>query len=155
MLHDATVHEVERAFVEALPQSPHRRAIFDAYLEHTRAWLGIIGGEPREQWMDGSFTTAESRPGRPRDVDVVLFVPAQALAELPRDAHTRFRLLFEQSGPLCHAAAVRTYPEDHPSHVYELRQREQWARLFSHQRVEDGGRAKGIVRLRLGGDSSE
>jgi hypothetical protein len=152
LFHDATIEEVEAAFVDAFPGCPRRRRIFGAYLTHTRRWAAIIGEEPREQWLDGSFTTAEAGEGRPGDVDVVVCVSSAVIEALRGERLDALRGLFGGGG-LCHASLIRCYPEGHPARRFEDETRAAWQACFSRQRPEDGGHRKGIVRLWVGRDS--
>jgi hypothetical protein len=137
--------------VRAFPGSARRPMIYAAYVEHAEEALSLIAAEPREQWMDGSFTTAKPEPG---DVDFVTFVPRAALNALTPPQRLRAWELFDGGphGRSCHAFVVpvpeRGSPEE--EEAYRM-QRRLWSVLFGQQRREDGGHPKGIVRLRVGG----
>jgi hypothetical protein len=150
--HNATVEDVRSAFVEAFSGSVRRPLIIGAYVEHCGAWRPLVGQEPREQWMDGSFTTAKAEPG---DVDFVMFVPAATLNELSDSDKQAMLGLFESAlrarGHLCHAYMVPVGEPGTAEGQATAAQREYWQHLFGHQRPSDGGRPKGIVRLEVGG----
>lgn len=152
--HDATTGDVKDAFVDAFQGSEKRPKISAAYMNHIEKWTPLVGKEPREQWMDGSFVTNKPEPN---DVDFVTFIPVEALNRLSRRHRETMRELFagpkQQPGQLCHAFVVTVAPPGTPQARVTEHQRRYWERWFGRQRPEQGGHRKGIVRLEVGGPS--
>jgi hypothetical protein len=150
--HDATTEEVGAAFADGFADSQTRPAIFAAYLAHIERWRPLVGQEPREQWMDGSFMTDKLDPG---DVDFVTFLPEEVVNQVPQSDRGTLVNLFAgpatPEGDLCHAFVVTVATPGTPQERATERQRRYWERWFGHQRPERGGYAKGIVRLEVGG----
>ena len=148
------MEDVRQAFVAAFPASQRRPRILDAYMNHGKHWQPLVGQDPREQWMDGSFTTNRQEPD---DVDFVTFIPVDVLNGLSQPDRIAVQGLFagpdKQPGDLCHAFLVTVAPPGTPQGRVTQQQRQYWERWFGRQRPEEGGHRKGIVRLQVGGSS--
>jgi hypothetical protein len=150
--HDATVDEVRAALVESFPGSVRRPRIMQAYVTHCGEWCSLVGREPREQWMDGSFATTKAEPG---DVDLVTFIPVAAIGELGlAEREAVYAAFLGRATPptaLCHAFYAPVVPPSSPRYHTAQRHRHYWQGVFGHQRKADGGHPKGIIRLQVGG----
>lgn len=147
--HDATLNEVKKTFVDDFCDSQRRGMIWQAYVQHKQELLRLIGVRKREQWLDGSFTTAKEEPC---DVDFVTFVPPEVSNSVPQGDRACFEALFQ--GPDTHPdGLVDAYSA--PLEIGENGQETQltrhwrcyWRKVFGHER---SGEAKGIVRTWIG-----
>ena len=153
-MHDATIEDVKAAFVDAFVGSERRRQVWVAYCDHLGELVQLVGGEPREQWMDVSFTTSKPEP---KDVDTVVFVPEHVMNALDHDERLRFYRLVES--PLrapkqmveCYCVPIGEPGTKGGEATAKLR--EYWEGQYGRQRESDGGYSKGIVRLWVGGQT--
>jgi hypothetical protein len=155
-LHEATVAEVRETFVEGFPDSHTRPAIWTQYEVHQRGWLPLLGEVSREQWMDGSFTTAKTDPN---DIDVVTFLPTEELTALGQLERVRagrmLRWPTTARQERCHAFIVPIAPEGTPEAATSLAIRAFFLKWFGQGRVRGRECAKGIVRLWVGGQEAK
>ena len=152
LFHDATVEEARRAFVEAFIGLRRRPVLYTAYVACMEEFGRILPGASYQQWLDGSFTTAELEPG---DIDFVAFVPVAALRAASAAQRDTIRRLFRGAetpkGAPCHAFLVVNVPPGAPGELAMKLARAYFADLFGRQAEDKGGHPKGIVRLKVGG----
>jgi hypothetical protein len=147
-LHDATLDEIEQALVTPFQNSQTRPGIFQAYLGHRDAIQPLVVQTPREQWLDGSFTTNKIDPG---DVDVVTWLPLHEVQGLSDEDKQACRELFKgrytPAGAPVHSFCAFTMPANHPYAFIEQQARAYWTDWFGTQR---NGDRKGILRVEIG-----
>ncbi len=139
-LHDATLEECEEAFVVAMPMSESRPRLFEAYRAYRWKWCRLGWRSSIEEWLDGSFVTDKVEP---RDVDVVVWLPAQELEALP-EPERRLVLATPTSLGLAevHAFVLPTFPPDDSDATRGEVLRRYWLKFLS---LGENGR-KGVVR---------
>ena len=148
--HDADLAEVKRAFVYGFaPGNARRKKVFGAYQRHYQEWRRILDSrQPLEQWLDGSFISSKAEP---RDLDMVTFLPARQLQELPQDEYNAMIALFPQchvKGGLLHSFHVPDLPRDASPHE-RLEAEAQRERMFKRFSSDRDGTQKGIVRAEV------
>lgn len=127
------VSEVEQRFVQMFPASPTRTDLYAGWRERRELLFDVVA--VHSEWLDGSFVTAKSDA---QDVDVVTYVEASYLAELPVTDRQRVLGLTVGARPQlefgCHSFLVVMYPQGHAQHQQYLTERGYWDRWWSHHR---------------------
>ena len=140
---DLNLPDFEAFFVEHLPDSAHRRALFERYLSFVGDLKSTFRA-PFFQWVDGSFITTKELPG---DIDVVTFLPYELMTSHIQAVH-RFRETSKQQyrvdakfSPLC--------KWNHRYYESAVEQEGYWKQLFGFSRPDDAAvrHPKGIVKL--------
>lgn len=131
---------IEKTFVEAMPLSSTRKAIFESYLSYNEELRKII---PTGfiQWIDGSFITKKVNPN---DIDIVTFVDfdvynanEKQIDELRRTRQTTNRII--------DGYFVKVYPENHKNRNWYDIDRMQW--VFTFNRVKNSKLSKGFLQI--------
>jgi hypothetical protein len=119
---ESTVAEVKNA----LTWTSWREALFNEYLSYSTELVRIVG-QPVHQWLDGSFFT---RKERPRDLDLVTFVPVAAY----ENTQSLLSALNKRFKPELDAYFVKNYPPTHPSYFLYVLDSTEWQFQFSTSR---------------------
>ncbi len=130
-------------FVENLPDSVHRRGLFERY-------LGFVGDlkstfrTPFFQWVDGSFITTKEQPG---DIDVVTFLPYEMMTSSIQAVHH-----FRETSKARYQVDAKFSPVckwNHRFYESAIEQEKYWKQLFGFSRPDDSEvrHPKGIVKL--------
>lgn len=131
---------IEKIFVDSVPLSSTRKAIFESYLSYNEELRKII---PTGfiQWIDGSFTTKKVNPN---DIDIVTFVDFEVynanekqIDELRRTRQTTNRII--------DGYFVKVYPENHKNRNWYDIDRMQW--IFTFNRVKNSKLSKGFLQI--------
>ena len=138
-----TLQEFRAAFVDSRNDSTHREIVFESYLMYSHDLMELVG--PFVQWVDGSFVTGKLRP---RDIDVVTFVPDATLEQFQEEL-VPFKSRHSSVYPAVDPYFIKTYPEGHPKFSHYLSDRAYWLDLFSKTRMDRRKRRfdKGFVEL--------
>jgi hypothetical protein len=131
---------IKKVFVESVPLSSTRKAIFDDYLSYNEELRKIIPSGFM-QWIDGSFTTKKVNPN---DIDIVTFVDFEVynanekqIDELRRTRQTTNRII--------DGYFVTVYPENHKNRNWYHIDRMQW--IFTFNRVKNSKLSKGFLQI--------
>jgi hypothetical protein len=131
---------IEKLFVEGMPLSSTRKAIFESYLSYIKE-LRMIIPTGFIQWIDGSFTTKKVNPN---DIDVVTFVDFEVynanekqIDELRRTRQTTNRII--------DGYFVKVYPENHKNRNWFDNDSMQW--LFTFNQVKNSKLSKGFLKI--------
>jgi hypothetical protein len=131
---------IEKIFVEDVPLSSTRKAIFEGYLSYNEELRKIIPAGFM-QWIDGSFTTKKVNPN---DIDIITFVDFEVynanekqIDELRRTRQTTNRII--------DGYFVKIYPENHKHRNWYENDKMQW--LFTFNRVKNTKLSKGFLQI--------
>ena len=91
-LHIMEQSAMETAFVTAFPHSSTRRTIMDGYNKHFSEVQSVIA--TFQQFIDGSFVSNKNDPA---DIDLVCFIDADTVNNLPQADQQKLAALFAPS----------------------------------------------------------
>jgi hypothetical protein len=141
--HAATIEEIEDALVRRFGAGSLRRLLFQGWAARHRALRQLL---PVIEWVDGSFVEAKQTP---RDVDVVTFLPDDAVARLSSADLRHLERLFEREHNRqrfhCDVYGVAEYGGGDPRYGAFEAARRYWDRQWSHRR---DGLEKGYLEVR-------
>lgn len=131
---------IEKIFVEDVPLSSTRKAIFESYLSYNEELRKIIPAGFM-QWIDGSFVTKKRNP---KDIDIVTFVDFEVynanekqIDELRRTRQTTNRII--------DGYFVKVYSENHKNRNWYDIDRMQW--IFTFNQVKNSKLSKGFLQI--------
>ena len=140
-IHDISVEEFEKYFVDQFSTSQNRRPLFECLLTFIRELFQ--SGMPYEIWIDGSFATSKVNPN---DIDVIAFlnVPQYlALKPLVDSIHLKYMPSLDlYFSPAVNDESQRILsPNDYSAVVNS---RNYWRGQFGFDREDN---PKGIIRI--------
>lgn len=130
---------IEKIFVEGVPLSSTRKAIFESYLSYNEELRKIIP-TGFTQWIDGSFVTKKRNP---KDIDLVTFIDFEQYNSKEREID-KLRAERSKRGSLVDGYFVAIYPKEHIlGNIYEI-ERKKWLFQFS---TDKRTKNKGILQI--------
>lgn len=143
---DWSLEDVDANLVRGFTGSQTRATIAEGY-SRLIAELARLGLRV-EQWLHGSFCTAEANPA---ELDLVSLVDKDALDNLAPAEQVAVQRLFlgpdSKSEFLCDSYLCVIVPEDHPHYPQSQKTQDYWRRWCGFDRW---GFPKGIVRVKVG-----
>jgi hypothetical protein len=133
--------DLKSHFVDAMPLSNTRQALWNHYLEYVEDLQQHI--TPHfSQWIDGSFI---SQALDPKDIDLVTFVDTRVFIEKEAELEKYWSFALEDRG--LDAYLVEVYPEDRKEYQQlTLHYRDLWLNRFGKDRE---GKPKGLIQIKF------
>jgi len=140
----SSIEEFYQTFVKG--QSDKRKELFEAYMKYSDALKSIHSQMNLLQWINGSFTTTNTKD--PHDIDLVSFIDYSIVDSIENEL-TNFK--YPESINLygVDAYIVKVYPIDHEKYALYEGDRLYWMDQFTHSRRNRKGNKydKGFVEL--------
>lgn len=134
--YEATAREVEERFVTPFPNSPTRRGLYEAWMDHRNALEELL--PLRSQLIGGSFVSSKLDPG---DVDLATVFDALAYEALPRHRKKLASSLLWKAYTRdlwgVHSFPIPYFPSGHPARSAHDEGRGRWEAIWGRTRDDE------------------
>jgi hypothetical protein len=143
---DVSIEDINTYFNSNFAESLTRANLIQTFQNYLEDLSNVIGNEPLEILIDGSFVTKKQNPN---DIDILVIIPHDFLKKIDDRKILDFRCNMEQKKLTnytgIHAFIIEEFSQNHPKYLIYQADRLHWISFFSQDRK---GNKKGLLRLK-------